>query len=213
MKIVSFDTETNGLYRKGLPLSQQPYILQLSWLVINDNKDAKVRDFYIKIPDDVEIPKEATNINGITKEYLNKHGVNIQFALQEFMNDISNTDFLVAHNVSFDENMVNLEFTRLNMRSNIIDNLIPHNCKKYCTMMNGRHICNIERENKYGKYIKYPKLSELYSKLFPNEEEVENLHNSKVDVICTSRCFYNMHDKFKLDIFESIPNFRNEIKN
>ena len=32
MKIVSFDTETNGLYRKGLPLSQQPYILQLSWL-------------------------------------------------------------------------------------------------------------------------------------------------------------------------------------
>ena len=213
MKFVVFDTETNGLYKKGFPMSQQPYILQLSWLVIKDNKNATIKDFFIKIPEDIEIPKEATNINGITKEYLNEHGVDIHIALQEFMNDISNADFLVAHNISFDENMVNLEFASLNMRSNIIDNMIPHNCKKYCTMMNGKLICNIERVNRYGKYIKYPKLSELYTKFFPNEEEVENLHNSKVDVICTSRCFCKMHDLFKLDIFETIPNFRNEIKN
>jgi DNA polymerase-3 subunit epsilon len=209
MKCLFFDTETNGLYRKGKPFSEQPYILQLSWLIIENNSYV-LKDYYIKIPDNVEIPKEASNIHGITKEYLNENGVNIKIALNEFLKDTKNLDYIVAHNIYFDENMINLELARLNSYDNIIDNVIPNKCKKYCTMKNGTNVTNIIKENSYGKYFKYPKLNELYKKIFENEE-VDNYHNSKVDIICSSRCFYKMNKEFDIDIFQKIPNLKNEI--
>ena len=61
------------------------------------------------------------------------------------------------------------------------------------------NLCAIEMENKRGKYMKFPKLSELHFKLFdiiPN-----NLHNSLNDVLVCLRCYCKLHNN--IDILDN----------
>ena len=70
--------------------------------------------------------------------------------------------------------------------------------KNYCTMMNGRQLCNIKAISKDGKeYIKWPKLIELYKKLF--NSEVENLHNSLIDTLVCLRCYLKMKENTEIE--------------
>jgi hypothetical protein len=75
---------------------------------------------------------------------------------------------------------------------------------KYCTMKESIELCNIERENKRGKYLKYPTLSELHNKLFGVIPK--NLHNSLNDVLISLRCFLKL--KYDVDVVEK----NNELK-
>jgi DNA polymerase III epsilon subunit-like protein len=199
MKILIFDTETNGLYRNNRSISKQPHILQLSWLVINHDDNIinshSMENYYVKIGDDVDIPESATNVHGITKDFLkrSKLSMDIKTLLSKFLLDCQNADKLVAHNIEFDINMIKTEIERNN-----ISMLFKHD-NIYCTMMNNIKLCNIEKINKYGSYLKYPKLSELYEKLYPNDEQ-PNFHDSLTDVICTCRCFFNI--VYQIDILD-----------
>ena len=72
--------------------------------------------------------------------------------------------------------------------------------------------CNIECSGKDGKkYMKYPKLCELYKIIF--KEEPNGMHNSLVDILLCLRCF--MFYKYKKDVLKnSLVNMlfeRNEI--
>ena len=69
---------------------------------------------------------------------------------------------------------------------------------KYCTMKNGRGICNILKLSNDGKeyYLKWPKLIELYEKLFG--ESIENLHDSLVDTVACLRCYLKMSENIEL---------------
>jgi len=57
-------------------------------------------------------------------------------------------------------------------------------------MKNTTQFCKLERLSKTNQvYNKMPKLSELYSLLFPNDPLPKDLHNSLVDVTMTLRCY------------------------
>jgi hypothetical protein len=87
-----------------------------------------------------------------------------------------------------------------NMRDTLrrgIDNIT--NVKSiYCTMKESVDLCSIERENRRGKYFKYPTLTELHNKLFGVIPK--NLHNSLNDVLISLRCFLKL--KYDVDIIE-----------
>jgi hypothetical protein len=57
-------------------------------------------------------------------------------------------------------------------------------------------LCAIEATNRRGKYIKFPKLSELHYKLF--NYIPENLHNSLNDVLVCLRCYCKLHNKIDI---------------
>lgn len=90
-----------------------------------------------------------------------------------------------------------------------------HNIEKFCTMKKGTPICNISwdppiqiastsidvpaitatatataKTREPSK--KFPKLSELHQKLFPDDVLPTNLHNSMVDVLVCLRCYLKM---------------------
>ena len=89
----------------------------------------------------------------------------------------------MGHNVSFDKRMLMVEGVRNKIHVNITDT--------YCTMKNGVDLCKIEKTSPTGeKYFKYPKLSELYIKLF--NIEPKNTHNALVDILICLRCFCKM---------------------
>jgi len=207
MKTIALDVETTGLPKKMKASindsSNWPYVVQISWVVLNDNNVIeKICDYIIKAP--IVIPQESINIHGITNEKMNKEGVDIGAILAEFMNDYNHSDIIIAHNLNFDKTMVEVELYRNRMFPDI-NKLKYNSIINCCTMKTGKDICKIIKISKFGKeYYKFPKLSELYEHLF--NKTPTNLHNSLVDILVCLRCFYKM--RFSEDLLEKSTTFK-----
>ena len=79
----------------------------------------------------------------------------------------------------------------------------------YCTMQESIELCAIEMKDKFGRpYKKFPKLVELYQKMF--NITPKNLHNSLNDVIVCLRCFIKL--KYYVDIVEHSAEVKQMIK-
>ena len=203
MKILVFDTETTGLPKYGakLPNTQlYPYIVQFSWLVYDDStmKITNINNHLVMLPEGMDIPQESTNIHGISTEQMRQSGENINLVLETFHKAVQESQVIVAHNIKFDDDIVQCEC----IRNKMVNFMVEYPAKiKYCTMTYGKNITKIERPSKYtagATYFKPPKLFELHKHYFntvPN-----NLHNSLVDVFVCFRCFYVM--MYNKDLFD-----------
>jgi len=199
-RILIFDTETSGLIPKHtVPLDEQPYVLQLSYIVydVDANEIVKVADFIIRPPEHVVIQPIITEITGITRKICDSSGVSIDVALCAFNEDYARCDMVVAHNIEFDSEMIRIEVMRNSELETtgcpLIKTLFPLDNPKptYCTMIHGRGLCNIQRTAASGRiWIKPPRLEELYERLFG--EKPTNLHNALVDTYVCLRCFVKM---------------------
>lgn len=221
MKLLIFDTETTGLInRKYKPtcnnLHLQPHIVQLSYLIIDDNtlQVIKVVDSIIKMPENVNIPPDSAKIHGITNAKSKEEGICIKEVITNLLIDIEKVDMVVCHNAEFDILMLKIEIIRmlknvLNVFEKVgaydlelstsIENLLDDviNIKSiFCTMQETIDLCAIQRENSRGSYFKYPTLSELHEKMFTVKPK--NLHNSMNDILITTRCFFML--KHQIDI-------------
>lgn len=212
-----FDVETSGLIPKnkeGVKLEDMPHILQLSFVVFDTDgwKVVKSGDTYINVSQKVVISSKITELTGITRAMCDK-GIPIQTALREFGKEYMTCDIIVAHNINFDRQMIQIEMERNNeyleptYRSMFDREFEKQNNKfNYCTMYGSKNVCKIEITNAKGeKYYKCPKLVELYEHLF--HMVPGNLHNSIVDTYVCLRCFVKLRFKFDLSLkgFPDIP--------
>lgn len=210
--VLVFDVETSGLLPKKdktnsnhIPVEAYPHILQLSYALydISSNKLLDTYDTYIKVKKEVEISDKITELTGITRKDCIK-GVSIIEALTEFYKAYITADIIVAHNIDFDKKMILIELER--NRQTIIRSYPEcttifnstyeelNGVEHYCSMRKGTIITNIMVESKFpGKppSLKWPRLNELYAKLF-NGETVDGLHNAIVDVLVCLRCYMKM---------------------
>lgn len=211
-----FDTETTG-FPKSKTLSKDtvhlyPYIVQISYIIYNTetNEIVKIRDYIVKLPKNIIMSDECINIHGITNLMSQEKGIDISIAIDEFLEDVKKSNIIIAHNMSFDLNIVNAELVRLinstNMDPTKIQNYVDFarhlktKTNLYCTMQESTALCNIRRLDKNGKeYVKFPKLVELHEILFKTTPK--NLHNSLNDVIVCLRCFYKMN--YDTDILDT----------
>jgi DNA polymerase III alpha subunit (gram-positive type) len=109
-----------------------------------------------------------------------QEGKALQTVLEDFQSLIDQAEYLVAHNMSFDEKIVGAEFLRNRMKD------ITSTKRKICTMQSTTNFCAIN--GPYG--YKWPKLSELHYKLFSTGFEEE--HNAAVDIQATAKCFWEL---------------------
>ena len=196
MKVLVFDTETTGLQVKGASIydkSKWPYIIQLSYIYYDlSNNSALIKNEYIKLDRSITISQESYNIHNISREILDAQGINIVDALKDFNECLKVCDVVVGHNISFDKRLIFVECFRHNVKqyfTEFKDNVMIQK-QEFCTMKNTANFCKLERLSATNKYhYKYPKLSELYALLFPNESLPTNLHNSLTDAVMTLRCY------------------------
>jgi len=183
-----FDTETTGLplnWRAPLDdLDNWPRMVQIAWLLYDFNGNLIESRNYIIKPEGFDIPEEATSVHGISTAMALKEGNDLGVVLEELYQLMEKVDYLVAHNMSFDEKIVGAEFLRKEM-----DNIIDLK-KKICTMQSSTDICMID--GPYG--YKWPKLSELYYQLFGRE--FNDAHNALNDINATAECFWEMKRLF-----------------
>ena len=199
MKVLVFDTETTGIIPKIVKsLDDIPYILQLSYIFYDLATSEMIsKNVYIKIDESIVIPVEAQRINNISRDKLNSDGIPISQALTEFIQYYKACDVIVAHNIEFDEKMVNYECVRNNI-SPVIHKFDPRK-GYYCTMKKGINICKIEKESKTDakkKYFKWPKLIELHKHLF--QSEPKNLHDALNDNLICLRCYFAMEKGYDI---------------
>ena len=124
MKILVFDTETTGLpqrvggkYPLISDIEKWPYIIQISYILydLNLNKMLDCQDHIINLPSNINISEESTNIHGINRTMCTRKGININYALEEFIDALNKADCIVAHNLSFDKKMIQVENLRLKL--------------------------------------------------------------------------------------------------
>jgi DNA polymerase III subunit epsilon len=189
MKYLFFDTETTGLPRVWNAVVEEvdnwPRVVQIAWEMYEDGEKIAGNDFIIK-PEGFEIPLESSKIHGITTARAKKEGVELMGVLDEFWKLANSADFLVAHNISFDEKIIGAEFLRKDMPNCLAGK------KTICTKEISTGFCALPSANGYAGY-KWPKLSELHTKLFGCD--FEDSHNAKSDVKATAKCFWEMRKK------------------
>ena len=181
-----FDTETTGLPRNwqssASDLENWPRLVQIAWVLYENGVETSSRDFIIK-PEGFSIPIDASNIHGITTERAEREGASLQLVLNEFQDLVARADFLVAHNISFDEKIVGAEFLRKNMPNDLVSK------KTICTKEISTNFCAIPSVHGRSGY-KWPKLSELHLKLFG--AELVDFHNALADVNAVVKCFWEL---------------------
>lgn len=201
MKVLVFDTETTGLPEKNAKgfspsiyeTKNWPHIVQLSYILYDSEKNKILieHDHIIKIHPFVTISEKSIEIHKITKERCHREGIDILEALELFNICVIQADTIIAHNLSFDKQMILVECIRNRISGPF---KMKYSNQFYCTMKNSVDICKITAISKKNNetYFKYPKLNELHKHLFGHE--VNNTHNALVDIIICLRCFMKIHN-------------------
>jgi DNA polymerase-3 subunit epsilon len=185
-RILVFDVETTGFPTKGLPLNddKQPHVVQLAWLVATVTtegwKPLTIWSSILSIPKEVSMNPNAEKVHGISKAMTMRHGINPLNALIALTRAIKTVDRVVAHNLKFDEQLIQIMSARY-----MPESWDPKDT--YCTMLSSVDLCNIP--GRWGK-PKWPKLQELHKFLFG--EEFEGAHDALADVYACARCYFEL---------------------
>lgn len=177
-----FDTETNGLpknYKASMfEVDNWPRVIQLGWILLSsDMKTVSENKYFIK-PDGWTVPTEPFWVDkGYSTERCDKEGKPMSVVLKMLIDDINKSKYMVAHNISFDHNVLGAEMIRYGARATT-------KTAKICTMDIGTDYCKIP--GNYGKF-KWPKLEELYRHLF--DKDFIGAHDALSDCRATAECF------------------------
>ncbi|NQY01078.1 MAG: 3'-5' exonuclease [Flavobacteriaceae bacterium] len=179
-----FDTETTGLPRNWkapvTDLHNWPRMVQIAWILCDKTGNRiESNDFIIK-PENYKIPRDASRVHGISTEKAMTEGKDLLEVLNHFNKLVERSDFIVAHNISFDEKILGAELLRKKVQSNF------NSKKKLFTLKSSSNYCKI-----WGAYgYKWPKLSELHIRLFG--EDFDEAHDAAVDINATEKCFWEV---------------------
>ncbi len=183
-----FDTETTGLPRDyKAPASDSanwPRLVQIAWSVYDAEGNAWESYSYIIKPNGFIIPEEVARIHRVTQERAELEGLDLEIVLKHFLEDIKKAEYIVAHNIDFDDKIISAELYRLQME-NPLDK-----ANKICTMKSSVDFCKIT--NNYGRY-KWPNLDELHKSLFGIG--FPDAHDALIDVNACAKCFFELKNR------------------
>lgn len=182
--LLFFDTETTGLPRNWkapvTDVNNWPRLVQLAFLLYDREGNRVAERSYIIKPEGFKIPADAARIHGITTETALNDGKELRSVLEEFREFADRSNYLIAHNMSFDEKIIGAELLRTRMSECILEK------NKICTMKSTTDFCKLT--GPYG--YKWPSLPELHYKLF--RSTFEEAHDALVDINATARCFWEL---------------------
>lgn len=217
MKYLFFDVETTGVD------AEWDNVVQLA-AVLTDGVGLELASMdRIVRPDDFTIPRRAAAIHGITTQIARIKGIAIEDVLSEFLELVEQSDYLVAHNFSFDYTFLKVELERAFTQEDLSNqgSLFPgdttslkserfnqrpptwwnQQITKFKSQNNQHFFCTMRSTtevtkigyNPKYKSYKWPKLEELHRVLFG--EPITGAHNAMVDVQATLRCFFELKGK------------------
>ncbi len=182
-----FDTETTGLPRDyNAPVSDTenwPRCIQIAWqLHDGEGKCLEHGDFLVK-PDGFDIPFQSEQIHGISTALANEQGEDLKKVMDDFLEVLAKTKFVVGQNIEFDIKVVGSELYRLGIENDLESKPVLDTCTEVTAQL-----CKIPG-GRGGKF-KLPTLTELHEYLF--NVPFDEAHNATADVEATTRCFLEL---------------------
>lgn len=181
-----FDTETTGFPSKTLPADHpnQARIMQIAMLLLDG--DTEVGCFYGHLyPSSWPTPHSAaTAAHGITVENCTRLGVSAASAMAVFDNFVNAADKVIAHNLKFDSQMIDIE-------CGLLSNPVKYDwtSKSFgCTMEILTPIMGLKRANGAAKW---PNLAEALD-FCEKGAVIENAHDALGDVRATAKVWRHL---------------------
>ncbi len=191
MKIFVFDTETTWfINKKDISLEAQPHIVQFAWIYweLNNWKWTEIKRVNQFINPGIPIPYDASLVHHIYDIDVKNSPV-IKDFIKQFLEIINSADVIVWHNIEYDEDILKIELKRLDLE------FLYKPKQVFCTMKTTVDFCALKWN---GDRFKYPKLWELYKKLF--WEYFIWAHDAIIDVEATLKVFLELYNKKIINI-------------
>ena len=183
-EVLFLDTETTGLPEKGaqwdVDFETYPHVVQIAWKFGDREKS------YIIRPDGWTIPDDVAEIHGITTEYATEVGKPFPFVVSRLLEDCRKAGLICGHNIHFDTSILKANILRELGREyydafDVEESL--HKGKRIDTMRSSMKW--VDARTMDGR-LKFPNLTELYSRCFPGE--MFPAHDALADVGAVARC-------------------------
>lgn len=202
MLALVFDTETTGFVKFKEPSVSpaQPNLVQLGALLIDlaSGREYAAIDLIV-YPANWQIPQEAALVHGVSQGIAEKVGVNLDTAVNTFLELVEVADVIVCHNTAFDKVVMERAVAMVNLANNeeVID---PFAGKVlFCTMKAATPIVKKKgRRPLHDEDYKWPKLIECMEFFF--NEGLENAHSAIVDCRATARVLVEMENRGLISI-------------
>lgn len=177
---VVFDTETTGLVKNmTVKLNKQPEIIEFYGCVVDLSSGAIAEELELVIKPTVEFPMSAYTIRETKTKLSNElleDAPRFKEVADEVRKFLEDAPMTIAHNHSFDRDMVNVEYMRLGQ------DLIAWPKRTVCTVEQTIHL--------RGRRLNLTALHEL---LF--EVKFENAHRARNDVEALTRIACELHKR------------------
>ena len=165
--VLIFDTETTGVpdrsFKWDVDYMAYPHIVQMAWIFKGKAESHIIR------PDGWEIPDDTVEIHGITTEYALEHGESFSAVVDMFIQDCHDAGLICGHNIHFDTSIIKANILRELGREYYDANDVES------ALFKGKRIDTMRPTMKWvdarmaNGRLKFPNLSELYSRCFPGE--------------------------------------------
>jgi DNA polymerase-3 subunit epsilon len=194
MKVLIFDTETTGKANFGKPSVDpvQPKLVQLGAMLVDleSGREYQTADLIV-YPSSWEIPQEAALIHGITQQTAKDVGVNLDTAVNIFLDMMISADLVVAHNIAFDQLIMERACAMVDLAmGREVENPFAGKTM-FCTMKAATPI--VKKRSKRpqsNEDYKWPKLVECMEFFF--KEGLDGAHNAIVDCKACHRILVEM---------------------
>ena len=167
-----------------------PRMSHLSWLVYNEERELIASDNAIIKPEGWDILPDFERKHHLTGEEAHEKGVDLKEALLRFKKVIDDSEYIISHNMTYNEGIVGAEFYRKS-----IDHRLAAS-DKYCLMREAAWFTKIK--GKEGRF-KWPQLQDIHAKIF--DARFADAGNAHTDVAVTAICFFHMLDLEAIELF------------
>lgn len=180
--VCCFDTETTGVPEKGMQwdvdFMRYPRPVSMAWAFGDKERHEIIR------PQGWEIPEETVAIHGVTEEMAEKEGKPFKEVVGEFLDDVEACPLICAHNIYFDTSIIKAAIMALCPGLAEKAEHALYKGKRIDTMY--KTIRFVGAKYRDGRPGKYPRLEELYAKLF--DGGTFPAHNALEDVRALRKC-------------------------
>ncbi len=178
VKAVVFDTETNGLVENHTTkIERQPNVIEFYGCLVDLSTGEIEEEFdtLIRPPSAASVTEKITQITGIDYDQHLKDAPLVNEVFPKIARLLETAPMVIAHNLSFDIEMINLEAERLGIR-------IEWPIKKLCTVEASVYLKGYRLD-----------LANLHQILF--NEPFVGAHRAKSDVMANLRCAVEMYKR------------------
>lgn len=187
MKVLFFDTETNGMALFDKPYSHvmQPRIIQLGAVLCDNERKIRCSLNALIKPNGWTIDPGAQEIHGISLEMCEDTGMPVANVMGMFGWMVNQAEMTVAHNIGFDTLVMQSEHFRAGVVCPVDHRL------RYCTMLSSTNICKLPGRRP-GQF-KWPSLAEAHRIL--TGADFTDAHDAMADVLACMRIYYQLEDR------------------